>query len=371
MPTPRELLTAAMNGGTPERTPLSFYNWMAYRESPRLLRLLNEGLPAEKPRTFYQRLLEDPSKADWARLLDQGLGVCMHCNPYRWIEHGVEDVMEEKVEDDHHYRILKKITPVGTIQRVTLNGWHYEDWIKTPQDYQTRQWIAENMELVPAYEQYARADEFIGDYGIPVVTGSRAPAMSINIDWVGTEQFCLDIGLEVPELFDLYEAQKKRFMEEVRLIAAGPGRFVKWFENLTIRMIGSKRYRDLLVSVYNEAIPLLAAAGKRVMVHYDGELRVIADQIAATPMHIIESLTEPPEGDMMYDECRAAWPDKAFWGNINLEHYYLPPDKLAEEVVAKRERAGKRGFAFEISEDVPKNFAESFPVVLRTLEELG
>ena len=48
------------------------------------------------------------------------------------------------------------------------------------------------------------------------------------------------------------------------------------------------------------------------MVHHDGALRVIADQIASAPFRMIESLTEPPEGNMMYDECPTAWPDSAF-----------------------------------------------------------
>ena len=72
--------------------------------------------------------------------------------------------------------------------------------------------------------------------------------MSINVDWAGTQQFCLDVAMEVPELFDLYEARKKLILEEFRLIAEGPGRFVKIWENLTISMLGPKRYEELLLS---------------------------------------------------------------------------------------------------------------------------
>lgn len=121
--------------------------------------------------------------------------------------------------------------------------------------------------------------------------------------------------------------------------------------------------------VYEEAFPILRAAGKRVFVHYDGALRVIADQIARAPFDGIESLTEPPEGDMTYDECRAMWPDKVFWANINVSCYALPPEQLTEAVLAKQQRAGKRGLAFEISEDLPANWRETIPVVLRALEQ--
>jgi|GEM_PF-259419 len=365
--TTRELLVATLNGDTPERTPLSIYNFLVGESGSVEFDEWNTPIPLS-----LHDFLEDNPKADhWRYLFDQGLGICQHCYPIKHIEHGVKDTEEEKVEGSRHYRIYRKETPVGTLQRVTVNDWHYEDWIKEPKDYKIRQWIVEHTELVPKYEEFEQAEEMVGDYGITVVTGSRTPAMSINIDWAGTQRFCLDVAMEVQELFDLYEAQKKLFLEEVRLIADGPWRFVKWFENLTIRMLGPRRYASLLVPVYEEALPLLEAAGKRVMVHYDGALSIIADQIAEAPFHIIESLTEPPEGDMMYDECRAAWPEKVFWAHINVGLYYRPEAELREAVIVKRERAGKKALAFEISEDLPENWWESVPVVLQALQELG
>jgi hypothetical protein len=160
-------------------------------------------------------------------------------------------------------------------------------------------------------------------------------------------------------------------MEYHRLVAEGPGRWVKWNENLTIEMLGPKRYERFLLNIYDEVVPMLEQHGKRAYVHYDGNLRRVKDLIARAPFHMIESLTEPPEGDMMYDECRAAWPDKAFACNINVPLYDLPDDEFRQIVIEKRERAGKKGFSFEISEEVPSNWRTKIPVVLETLAELG
>ncbi len=341
MITTRDRLTTALDGGTPDRTPLSIYSWM----------------------------IDDVTSDAWPRLIDRGLGLCVHCTTVKHVEHGVIDTVEDVYRDGDHFQVFEKETPAGTLRMVLRNGWHHEDWIKQPRDYAIRQWIVEHTELVPQYDEFEKAAALAGDHGVAVVTGSRTPAMSINIDWAGTEQFGLDVASNVNELFDLYEAQKTLFLEETRLIAAGPGRYVKWFENLEISMIGARRYRDLLVPVYGEALPILEASGKRVFVHYDGALRVIADQIAAAPFHGVESLTEPPEGDMLYDECRAAWPDKVFWANINLDLYTRPPEVLREAVKAKQQRAGMRGLAFEISEDLPANWRASIPHVLDALNE--
>jgi hypothetical protein len=43
---------------------------------------------------------------------------------------------------------------------------------------------------------------------------------------------------------------------------------------------------------------------------------------------------------------------------------------LREAVVGMRHRAGKEGFAFEISEDLPANWETALPIVLDTLESL-
>jgi len=351
--TTRDDLIAALNGETPERTPYSIYAW------------------------FFTHPKYDFD--EWRPLFDQGLGLCLHCPTVTLEEHGVETTVEHRVEGDRRYAITRKETPVGTLQHVTFNSvsaprlieWTVEEWIKEPKDYRIRQWIVEHTEPVPQYELFERMEEQVGDFGVTVATAGRSPAMSIMVDYAGMERFALDVALGVEELFELYEAEKKLVLEWNRLIATGPGRFVKWNENLSIRMLGPRWYAELLLPVYEEAVPILEAGGKRLMVHYDGELRAIADQIATAPFHIVQSLTEPPEGDMMLDECRAAWPDKAFWSNINLDLYYLPQDELRQAIVAKRERAGKRALAFEISEDVPENWAESVPVVLRTLQELG
>ncbi len=339
----REALSVALRGGTPDRTPLGIYDFF----------------------------LHPSNRSEWEPLVDAGLGIIRHLGTVKHVEHGTERWTEDKQEGGYSYRYFHLKNPAGHVWKCSRNGWHYEDWIKSPADYDVFRWAAEHTEPVPTYDAFEQAAEELGDRGLPVVLPGRTPFMVINIDIAGTEQFCLDVAMEVPELFALYESMVKLFLETNRLVAAGPGEFVKWLENLTIGMIGPDRYAKYLLSVYEQAAPLLTAAGKRVMVHYDGQLDVISDHIARAPFHIVESLTEPPEGDLTYDEARRRWPEKAFWANINVAHYTKPEADLAAAVAALRERAGKRALAFEVSEDMPANWRTSIPVVLRTLEELG
>ena len=348
-------LLCALEGDEPEQTALSIYDW-------------NMGAVTSA------QLVETMARPEWRCLLDAGLLVTHHCEILELIEHGTVTTTEQVRDGGDTLEITRKTTPVGEVRKVTRNGWHAEDWIKTPGDYDTWRWIVENTEVVPRYERFAEASEAVGDSGVVVLTGignwtHRTPAMKINVDLAGTEQFCMDVASEVEELHALYGALKKQFLDEQRLIAAGPGRYVKWLENLTIGMLGPTRYGELLLPVYRDGVPILEAGGKRVMVHYDGALDIIADQIASAPFHMVESLTEPPEGDMRYEDCRAAWPDKVLWANLNIGLYAEPEDVFRAAVADKLRRAGTGAFAFEISEALPANWRERIPLFLDVLEK--
>jgi hypothetical protein len=351
--TVREDLTTALDGGIPEVTPLSVLDW----------------------------LLAD-TRADldaWRPLFDRGLGLVAQCQTARLVEHGVRLTAQHRIEGDRRYTLRRKETPVGAIQSVTVNSvraprlqeWPCEYWVKTPADYNVLRWIVEHTEVRPQPHEFAAAEERAGDSGVGVVLGGRSPALTIQIDYAGGLQFGLDLARGVDELFALYDAEKALFVELNRVVAAGPGTFVTWCEQLTIDMLGPVRYAELLLPVYQEVVPLYEAAGKRVLVQYDGRLKAAAGLIARAPFHIIEMITEPPEGDMTLDQCRAAWPDKALWANINVGLYGLPPAALRQAIIALRERAGKQALAFAIAEDIPVNWRDAVPVVLQTLQELG
>ena len=351
----RKNLIQVLEGGTPDRTPFLIYDWNMER-----------AITAED---VADRMADER----WKKLLDMGLLIRHHCSPVKAVEHGVEFSAEEASDG----RLVEtKKTPVGSIRRVVRGHRCVEEWVKEPEDYKVQQWIVENTELSADYEAVEKAEKVVGDKGIVVLAGHdmwahRSPLMKLNIDYLGTEQFCLDLALEVPELSDLLTAQEKLFLAEQELIANAPGRYVVWYENLSVDMIGPQRYADLMMPVYEKATAILNAGNKRVMAHYDGTTKMIAEHVANAPFHMIDSLSEPPEGDQMYDVCRAAWPDKVLLANINIGLYAEPEDIFKQAIVDKRIRGGKKAFAFEISEDLPANWEERIPMVLETLAKVN
>jgi len=101
-----------------------------------------------------------------------------------------------------------------------------------------------------------------------------------------------------------------------------------------------------------------------LLVHYDGQLKAIADDVAELDIDGIDSFTEAPEGDMTTAEARGIWPDKFLWQNINLGWYDMSPQQLQRNIERIIEEAEYLRHCLMISEEVPGNWQQSVPCVL-------
>jgi hypothetical protein len=126
-------------------------------------------------------------------------------------------------------------------------------------------------------------------------------------------------------------------------------------------------YRQHLVPVYQRLLNITRRAGQKLCVHYDGQLRAVAEDIAALDFHGLDSFTEAPEGHMTVAEARRCWPEKFLWLHPNLGWYALALDQLAAQVKRVCAEAGERGYCLMISEDIPSDWRHTVPGVLQTL----
>jgi hypothetical protein len=191
--------------------------------------------------------------------------------------------------------------------------------------------------------------------------------MVVQIDWAGLERFSLDLASEEPALMELLERMTEIKLEEIRAAAQSSATQIKLWENLSIDTLGPTLYRRHLVPLYREIIEILNAANKRLLVHYDGQLRVIAEDIAALDIDGIDSFTEAPEGDMTVGEARTAWPDKFLWLHPNLGWYERGEAYLREQVRRACRDEGPSRYCLMISEEVPPDREHMVPAVLDEL----
>jgi len=329
--------------------------------------------PDQIPFTIYQNewrhTQDDPA---WKALLERGMGVTWHVSTVRQVPStDIQFSREMSIEQDREVERRRILTPIGALEEHYIDGWRREFFLKSAKDYAVMRYVVEHTALQPDYDTYLERVAQIGPHAVALVMLGRTPLQTILVDWVGVEQFGLHLVDLWDELMALYEALLASFRRRTELAAEGPGRFVSVLENFTSDTLGPRRYRELLLPVYEECFPMLREAGKVVGTHYDGQLAACASLIAEAPIDAIESFTPPPEGDMTLAEARAVWPEKLLWSNINVACYNMPADELKALVwrrIAEGAPDGRR-LAFEVSEQYPDNWRTSLHIVLDALEE--
>ena len=331
------------------------------------------------------RLIEQPIYAvydwfvenrplDWENLFEQGLGQVNHANLIRhhhpYLE--IKEVISE--QDGRKRKDVYWITDKGELHEWYLGEWRQEYFIKNAKDYGIMARALEDVKITPNPEPFLQSEAWLKGGGItlgqiPGLGNGRTPLMVLQIDWVGLEQFSLDLAYELTEMLELVEMMNEIKLEEIRQAVKTPAKHIKLWENLSIETLGPTPYRQHFFPLYKQILGILQAADKRLHVHYDGRLRLISKDIAALDIEGIDSFTEPPEGDMSVAEARAAWPDKFLWFHPNLGWYRLPPRELADNIRRCICEAEQHRYCLMISEEIPPAWETNIPFLLNMLQE--
>ena len=311
---------------------------------------------------------------DWPSLFGLGLGQIMHADLVRVERPHLEIIETRQQVDGREHRTVRWITDRGELEESYVGEWQQEHLVKTANDYRVLRRAFENTRYTATAESFEQAEAELGDNGITLgVLGwaplRRTPLLQVQIDFAGPERLALDLADELPELMDLLELLTELTLRKLREAIKTPAHYIKLWENLAIEMIGPRHYRRQIVPMYRQILDILNPAGKRLIVHYDGKLRVIADDIAQLDLDI-DSLTPAPEGDMSVAEARACWPNKFLWLHPPLGWFHEPGPVLGEHVCQMARDAGPRRYCLMISEDVPPRWEEQVPVVLDALREI-
>jgi hypothetical protein len=333
------------------------------------------GEPVEWPAYLVYDWFVAHRPIDWPGLFRQGLGQIVHADLVRVERPHLQIAETREPAGATERRTVRWITDRGELRESYLGEWQQEYLVKTADDYRVLQRAFEDTRYTAAPEIFQQAEAEVGDQGITLgVLGwtplRRTPLLQVQIDFAGPERLALDLADRVPQLMDLLDLLTQLTLDKFREAVKTPARYIKLWENLAIEMIGVRHYRQHIVPIYRRIFEILAAADKRLLVHYDGKLRTIAGDIAELAFDI-DSLTPAPEGDMAVGEARSCWPDMFLWLHPPLGWFQQPADVLADRVRGMCRDAGPRRYCLMISEDVPPHWETQVPVVLDTLRNLS
>jgi len=310
---------------------------------------------------------------DWPHLFDLGLGQINHADLVRYRRPYVDIMETTSMLAGVPRRDVYWITDIGELHEWYLGEWRQEYLIKSAADYRIMQRAWTDVEVLPWDQPFLHSEQAVGGGGITVGQLDRTPFQKIQIDYAGLARFSYDVADRLPELLDLLDLMTDLKLREFRIAVHSPARQIKLWENLSIETMGPRMFRRYLVPVYRQIFDILDGTDKRLQVHYDGKLRVIADDIRALPFDGLDSFTPPPEGDMTTAEARQQWPDKFLWLHPTLDWYSRPPEELAHNIRAMAAAAGRPAgrYCLMLSEEIPPNWEDAVPLILKTLDELN
>ena len=346
MDSQRKRLTEALNGNEVQKPAFLVYDWF----------VMNRDI-------------------DWQSLFDKGLGQLNHASlvdveyPHLQIE-TKETVTNGQKRQDVYWK-----TDAGTLNEYFLDGWKQQYLIKTPNDYKIMARALADAKVTPKDTAFDKSEKELGEKGFTVGQFGefgqqhflRTPFQVIQIDYAGLEKFSMDIAYQLPELLELIELMNEQLLDVFRITANTKAAYIKLWENLSIETMGPKLYKQHLSGLYHKILEILAPAGKKLVVHYDGKLKIISDKIQTIAIDGFDSITPPPEGDLTIKEARQLWPDRFLWVHPTLCWYDMGVETLIENVLDIASQADHKRFCLQLSEEVPDNWQETLPALLDAL----
>ncbi len=279
-------------------------------------------------------------------------------------------ISSEEVADGR--RLERMETPWGTLtcEREVEPGYGSayttDHWISGPEDYAVIEQVIRTTELVPLPDAYADARAQFGDRGIVLVWTPRTPLQRLWIEYSGIERLSYDLA-DCPEYVGgVLDAMLEQSREVAKIAARSDAELIWLPDNITGEIAGAAWFERYLAPYYEEMCEILLPAGKTPVCHMDGFLGQIKDQIAATPLPVIEAFTPPPDGNLSVAEAFDAWPEKSLSLNFPSSVHLSVPDeirRMTRDLVAQAE--GHGGFVMGVTENIPASVGRT------TLEVIG
>jgi uroporphyrinogen-III decarboxylase len=307
--TNRERVLAVMDGRAPDRIPWipRLLIWYTARQKTGMM-----------PPAFAGLTLREVERA---------LGVGTPAREGRVFKPVYEGV-EVEVKRSGSESVLEYRTPVGTVRQrrvlpetlavVGIGESEVDYFLKSPEDYDALEYLAEHTRYVPTYEAYLAYEREIGDDGYPMVAAGDCPFHHFLRQLAGYDRGYLELA-DRPERVGRLLALMTE-MERDRLwpvLERSPARLLLHGVHFSSQMTPPPYFRRYIAPYYRELSARLHAAGKRLVMHADNDTRLILSDLKAADYDMLECFATAPLTQTTLAEARAVLgTEVAIWGGV-------------------------------------------------------
>ena len=343
---PRERVEAALLGAVPDMVPFTAYTEMLPRSAvERQLRHHGLCLVQRSPSVYT---MDSPNVVQ-EQVHYQGPDGCGRIRTIIRTPVGTLDAVGK--------RMPTGTTPLGRVMGSTT--WTEEYPFKCQADYEPLEFAIRDRTYSPDYEDFAAMGQMMGDDAIMRAQIGYSPLQEIIYRVMGIERFSIEWRYNRESVLRLYDALTEDRRKVYSIVAQSPALITNYGGNVSPEVVGTHRFDRYVLPHYNEAADVFHEHGKLLGVHFDANVRLLADGIAQSRLDYIEAYTPAPGSDMPLAEARQIWPDKVIWIHFPSQ-LFLQSDAAIEETTRQfiRDTVPGDRFLIGITEDMPAHRAQ-------------
>lgn len=233
------------------------------------------------------------------------------------------------------------ITPVGKLsfqhkmlQESVITGTTRPQMISRPikeeANYRIYEYIIEQGEYIPRYDQFFLQEAQLGENGYLVPVIERIPFQHLLIDAIGEIELFYALHDNPQPVERLLRLLNSQVAEKLSQLSKFQVPFIEFIDNLDGFMTNPRLFIKYVLPAYQDYSEILHMQGKKMGSHTDGDLKNLVSLIPECGLDVTESFTPAPITGCTFEEAWEAWIDgPLIWGG--LPSYYL------EERVSERE----------------------------------
>ncbi len=244
--------------------------------------------------SFY-RLAQDG--IDISKAQSAGLTVTRYQTPYGTLTS--RDVIAEELKE-----------AAGTGARVEFP-------FKDERDYDALQYLIETNKVVENFDAYGSFVESIGGDGLALPFSGHLPAHQLMLNFMGYSAFYCEMADNAARVERLIAALTEQQRQILALAARCPAPAIEVGGNYDESMTPPPVFDRLFAPFYRDARTVLYAANKALVIHGDGEMKLLRERLMACGVQVVEALTPRPMTSIDISETRRIWGERVcLWGGL-------------------------------------------------------
>jgi hypothetical protein len=266
-------------------------------------------------------------------------------------------------------------TPLGDLY--SINGVSEETWwsrkklFTCREDYKIFNFMINDVIVQSDNDNISGIIKFLGeDFFLRGSLGLEPLQALITGNYFTVEQFCIEWMENRDEILKLYDSMFKLQRKVLEVAANSPLFYFCTGGNLIPEVMSPENFKKYYMPYYEEAAEIFQDKDKILGCHYDADLGIHKDLIAATPLDVIESFNPSPDTDMTVTEARKIFKDKILWLNFPSSVHLKSQEEIARTTSEIIDEAGDGGWIMGIIENVPQDrWQKNYMTIMKTIDK--